>query len=150
VVKLIVQHSPNLLACVGGLHRRLRKPPWQHVWRLADALMVSEARHKPMAGFSRLLVDAPDPSNGADTRRISPWTAEEMRSPLRHVLVTDVVAYAHPSDPWTLDGSLDDALGEKDRGPRHLEAVESHHDHPTSAGKTSPSSTKGSVPVEVR
>jgi hypothetical protein len=150
LVKLIVQHSPSLLAFLCGLHLRLSKPQWQHVLRLADALIVSEARHKTIAGLYRLLVDAPDPSNGADTLRISPWTAEDIRSPMRHFLVTDLVAYAHQSDHWTLYVSLDDSLGEKDRGTRHLEAVEYHHDHTKRSGKTSPYYTNGSVHVEVR
>jgi Transposase DDE domain len=150
LVKLIVQHSPNLLAFVCGLHLRLSKPQWQHVLRLADALIVSEARHKTIAGLYRLLVDAPDPSNGADTLRISPWTAEDIRSPMRHFLVTDLVAYAHQSDHWTLYVSLDDSLGEKDRGTRHLEAVDYHHDHTKRSGKTSPYYPNGSVHVEVR
>jgi hypothetical protein len=150
LVKLIVQHSPSLLAFLCGLHLRLSKPQWQHVLRLADALIVSEARHKTIAGLYRLLVDAPDPSNGADTLRISPWTAEDIRSPMRHFLVTDLVAYAHQSDHWTLYVSLDDSLGEKDRGTRHLEAVEYHHDHTKSSGKASPYYTNGSVHVEIR
>jgi hypothetical protein len=150
LVKLIVQHSPNLLAFLCGLHLRLSKPQWQHVWRLADALMVSEARHQTMAGLDRLLVDAPDPSHGADPRRISPWTAEAIRSPMRHCLVTDLVAYAHQSDQWTLSVSLDDSWGEKDRGTRPLEAVEYPHDHTKSSGKTRPYDTNGSVHVAVR
>ena len=75
MLKLIVQHSPTLLAFLCGLHLRLSKPQWQHVLRLADALIVSETRHKTIAGVYRLIVDAPDASNGADTLRISPWTA---------------------------------------------------------------------------
>jgi hypothetical protein len=150
LVKLIVQPSPHLLGFVCGLHLRLSKPQWQPVWRLAAALMVSEARHQTIAGVYRLLVDAPAPSNGADTLRISPWTAEDSRSPRRHCLVTDVVAYAHQRDQGTLSVRLDDSLGEKDRGTRHLEAVAYHHDHTMRSGTTSPDDTKGSVHVEVR
>ena len=109
MLKLIVQHSPKLFACVCGLHLRLSKPQWQHVIRLADALMVSEARHKTIAGVYRLIVDAPDPSNGADTLRISPWTAEDLRAPIRDFIVQDLVEYAHQSDNWTLSVSLDDS-----------------------------------------
>ena len=69
---------------------------------------------------------------------------------MRHFLVTDLVAYAHPSDQWTLDVSLDDSLGEKDRGTRHLEAVEYPHDHTKRSGKTRPYYTNGSVQVELR
>jgi hypothetical protein len=150
LLKLIVQHSPTLLAFVCGLHLRLSKPQWQHVLRLADALIVSETRHKTIAGVYRLIVDAPDASNGADTLRISPWTAEDLRAPIRHFIVTDLVAYAHQSDQWTLYVSLDDSLGEKDKGTRHLEAVEYHHDHTKSQGKKKPYYTNGTVHVEVR
>jgi hypothetical protein len=150
LLKLIVQHSPTLLAFLCGLHLRLHKPQWQHVLRLADALVVSEARHKTIASLYRLIVDAPDPSNGADMLRISPWTAEELRAPLRHFVVADLVAYAHQSDQWTLYVSLDDSLDEKDKGTRHLEAVEYHHDHSKSQGKKKPYYTNGAVHVEVR
>ena len=98
MLKLIVQHSPKLLAFLCGLQLRLTKPQLQHVLRLADALIVSEARHKTIAGLYRLIVDAPDPSNGADTLRMSPWTAEDLRAPMRHFLVTDLVAYAQQTD----------------------------------------------------
>jgi len=107
--KLIVQHSPILRAFLYGLHLHLRKPQWQHVLRLADALMVSEARHKTIAGLYRLIVEAPDPSHGADTLRISPWTAEALRAPIRHFIMADLVAYAHQSNQWTLSVSLDDS-----------------------------------------
>jgi hypothetical protein len=120
------------------------------VLRLADALIVSEARHKTIAGIYRLIVDAPDPSNGADTLRISPWTAEDLRAPIRHFIVADLVAYAQQSDTWTLYVSLDDSLDEKDKGTRHLEAVEYHHDHTKSQGKKKPYYTNGAVHVEVR
>ena len=54
------------------------------------------------------------------------------------------------SDKWTLYVSLDDSLGEKDKGTRHLEAVEYHHDHTKSQGKKKPYYTNGAVHVEVR
>ena len=150
MLKLIVQHSPKLLAFLCGVQLRLTKPQWQHVLRLADALIVSEARHKTIAGLYRLIVDAPDPSNGADTLRISPWTAEDLRAPLRHFIVADLVAYAHQTDEWTLYVSLDDSLGAKDKDTRQLEAVAYHHDHTKSQGKKNPRYTNGTVHVEVR
>ena len=150
MLKLIVQHSPKLLVFLCGLHLRLHKPQWQHVLRLTDALVVSEAQHKTIASLYRLIVEAPDPSNGADTLRISPWAAEDLRAPIRHFIVADLVAYAHQSDQWTLYVSLDDSLGEKDKGTRHLEAVEYHHDHTKSQGKKHPAYTNGAVHMEVR
>jgi len=150
LLKLIVQHSSTLQAFLYGLHLRLSKPQWQHVLRLADALVVSEARHKTIASLYRLIVEAPDPSNGADTLRISPWTAADLRTPIRHFIMADLVAYAHQTNQWALYVSLDDSLDEKDKGTRHLEAVEYHHDHTKSQGKKKPYYTNGTVHVEVR
>jgi hypothetical protein len=45
---------------------------------------------------------------------------------------------------------LDDSLGEKDKGTRHLEVVEYHYDHTKSQGKTKPYYTNSAVAVEVR
>ena len=92
MLKLLVQHAPKLLAFVCGLHLHLHKPQWQQVVRLTDALGVSEARHKTLASLYRLMVEAPDPSHGADTLRISPWTAQDLRAPIRHCIVADLVA----------------------------------------------------------
>jgi hypothetical protein len=150
LLKLIVQHSPTLVAFLYGLHLRLSKPQWQHVLRLADVLIVAEIRHKTIAGLYRLLVDAPDASNGADTLRISPWTVEDLRAPLRQFIVADLVTYAHQSDQWTLYVSLDDSLSAKDKGTQHLEAVDYHHDHTKSQGKKKPYYTNGTVHLEVR
>ena len=92
----------------------------------------------------------PDASNGADSLRISPWTADDLRAPLRLFTVTDLVAYANETNEWTLYVSLDDSLGEKDKGTRHLEAVAYHHDHTKSQGKKKPYYTNGTVHLEVR
>ena len=150
MLKLIVQHSPKLLSFLCGLQLRLTKPQWQHVVRLVDALIVSETRHKTIASLYRVIVDAPDPSNGADSLRISPWSAEDLRAPLRHCIVQDFVAYAQATKEWTLSVRLDDSLGEKDKGTRHLEAVAYHHDHTKSQSPKKPSYTNGTVHVEVR
>ena len=64
--------------------------------------------------------------------------------------MADLVAYAHQSNNWILYVSLDDSLDENDKGTRHLEAVEDHHDHTQSQGKKKPYYTNGAVHVEVR
>jgi len=150
LLKLLVPHSPQLLAFLWGLHIRLTKPQLRHVLSLADALIVSEARHKTIAGLYRLVLNAPDPSHGADSLRISPWQADDLRTPLRTFVIEDIVAYAQEINTGTLDVSLDDSLGAKDKGTRHLEAVEYHHDHTKSQGKKKPYYTNGTVHVEVR
>ena len=150
MLKLIGHSSPQLLAFLWGLHLRLTKPQLRHVLSLADALIVSEARHKTIAGLYRLVLNAPDPSNGADSLRISPWQADDLRTPLRTFVIEDIVAYTQEINTWTLHVSLDDSLGAKDKGTRHLEAVEYHHDHTKSQGKKKPYYTNGTVHVEVR
>ena len=69
-------------------------------------------------------------------------------APVRHFTVADLVAYAHEAQEWTLYVSLDDSLGEKDKGTRHLEAVAYHHDHTKSQGKKHPYYTNGTVHIE--
>lgn len=138
MLKLIVHHAPKLLVFVCGLHLRLSKPQWQHVIRMADALIVSDTRHKTIASLYRLIVDAPDASNGADNLRLSPWTADDLRAPIRHFIVTDLVVHATETNTRTLYVSLDDSLGAKDKDTRHLEAVEYHHDHTKTQGRKNP------------
>ena len=150
MLKLIVHHAPKLLVFVCGLHLRLSKPQWQHVIRMAEALIVSDTRHKTIAGLYRLIVDAPDASHGADRLRLSPWTTEALRAPIRHLTVADCGAYATETNDWTLYVSLEDSLGAKDKGTRHLEAVDYHHDHTKSQGPKKPYYTNGTVHLEVR
>jgi hypothetical protein len=64
--------------------------------------------------------------------------------------VKDCGAYAQATKEWTLSGSRDAALGEKDKDTRHLEAVAYHHDQTKRQRPKKPSSTHGTVPVEVR
>jgi len=132
LLKRIGHHAPKLFVFVCGLHLRLSKPQWQHVIRMADALIVSDTRHKTIASLYRLIVDAPDASNGAANLRLSPWTADDLRAPIRHGIVADFVAHATETNTRTLSGSLDDSLGAKDKDTRPLEAVEYPHDHTTS------------------
>jgi len=89
LLQLIVHHAPKRLVFVCGLHLRLSKPQWQPVLRMADALIVSDIRHKTIASLYQLIVDAPEASKGADSLRLSPWTTEDLRAPIRHLTVTD-------------------------------------------------------------
>jgi hypothetical protein len=139
LLKLIVQHPPTRLSFLCALQLRLTKPQWQPVLHMADALIVSATRHKTIASLYRVIVAAPAPSHGADSLRRSPWTADDLRTPLRHLSVTDLVAYGHETNAWTLYVRLDDSLGAQDKGTRHLAAVEYHHDRTKRQATSHPS-----------
>ena len=117
--------------------------------RLADALIVSESRHKTLSALYREIVDAPDATNAADCLRIAPWAADDLQQPLGDFVVKEIVAYAraHPDEPVYI--SIDDSLAPKDPDTRHLEPVAFHHDHTQSTPKK-PVYTNGTVYIEVR
>jgi hypothetical protein len=72
LLKRIVHQSAKLVMFIGLLQLPLTKPQRQHVQRLADAVIVSEARHKTLSALYALIVAAPDATNAADCLRISP------------------------------------------------------------------------------
>ncbi|NEP84520.1 MAG: transposase [Okeania sp. SIO3B3] len=103
----------------------------------ADAVIVSEAPHKTLRALYGLIVEAPDPSNGADCLRLSPWSSPDLR------------AYAEANGPQAIFIRVDDCLVVKDKGTRHLEPVAFHHNHSQSTpGK--PIYSNGAGPIEVR
>lgn len=104
-------------------------PQRQHILEVADALLVCPEA-KTLAALQRQYVETTDVSNWADSFRIAPWSADELRSRLRAFLVhwaTTRRTSPHPPPPILL--SLDDSLGEKDRATCHLEPVDWHYDH---------------------
>lgn len=131
------------------LQLNLTKPQRQHVERIADAVIVSEARHKTLSALYEIIVDAPDPTNAADCLRISPWRAEDIREVMRAYVVRYLIEYADRTGVKQLFISLDDSLSEKDKATRHLEPVEYHHDHTNSTPKKQ-QYTNGAVHVGLR
>ena len=60
---------------------------------------------------------------------MSTYTADDLRAPIRHLTVLDLISYATKTNAGTLSVCLDEALGAKDKGTRHLEAAAYHHDY---------------------
>lgn len=149
MLKRIVHHSAKLVSFIALLQLNLSKPQHRHVTRIADAVIVSEVPHKTLSSLYDLIVDAPDPTNAADCLRISPWAATDIREPLREFVLADLIAYANATGERTLFISIDDCLTGKDKGTRHLEPVDFHHDH-TKGTPKKPAYTNGVVHVEVR
>lgn len=149
MIKQIVQHSVKLIHFLALLQLNLSKPQYRHVLRIADAVIVCELPHKTLAGLYRNIVEAPDPSNAADCLRISPWTVDDLREPLRAMTVSDLMQLAQSSGDNTLYVSIDDSLTAKDKDTRHLEPVSFFHDHTQSFGQRQVY-TNGTMHVEVR
>ncbi len=149
MIKLIVHHSAKLIQFLVLLQLNLSKPQYRHVLRIADAAIVCDAPHKTLTTLYDLIVDAAHPANAADCLRISPWTADDLRAPLRAFTIGDLLQFANEMEGEVLFVSIDDSLTEKDKGTRCLEAVDFHHDHTKSQGKQQVY-TNGTQHIEVR
>ena len=149
MIKQIVQHSTKLIEFLVLLQLNLSKPQYRHVLSIADAVIVCELPHKTLTSLYDLIVDAPHPSNAADCLRISPWSAADLREPLRDFTIGSLMQLAVQLEGAALFVSIDDSLTEKDKGTTCLEAVDWHHDHTKSQGKKQVY-TNGTQHIEVR
>jgi len=149
LLKQIVHHSRKLITFIVLLQLNLSKPQRDHVQRIADAVIVSDGPHKTLSSLYGLIVDAPDPTNGADCLRISPWASQDLREPLSAFVTQELLAYAEAAGEQVIFISVDDSLSEKDKQTRHLEPVAFHHDH-TKSTPTKPVYSNGTVHIEVR
>jgi hypothetical protein len=71
-----------------------------------------------------------DASNIADTLRIGPWTAEELRRPVGEFMLRAALAQARVAGTLTaIYVSLDDSISRKHKHTRHIEPVDWHFDH---------------------
>lgn len=132
----IVHNSEKLCTFVDQLDLELSQPQRQHLVNLADALLTCEDE-KTLAALQRQFVEAPDPSNMADFLRISPWDGSAVRGAIRKSQVAALIAAAERSGaPQVIYINIDDSLGEKDKGTRHIEPVAWFHDHSESTRTT--------------
>jgi len=114
---------------VDQLDLDLSQPQRRHMINFVDGLLVCEDE-KTIAALQRQFVSAPDASNMADFLRISPWNVHDTRTALRRHQVHWLVDVARRTGaPRVLYINIDDSLAEKDKGTRHLEPVDWHHDH---------------------
>ena len=125
----ILHNSPELCTFIDQLDLRLSAPQRRHVINVADGLLVTDAP-KTLAEIQRQFVSCVDPSNIADTFRIAPWTAEDIRQPLaRFLMETALRRLEERGLPRRLLIHLDDSLAIKDPHTEHLEGVDWHYDH---------------------
>ena len=73
----IVQHSLGLVAFISSLNIVLSQPQIRHLLHVVDALLTSSEK-KTISGLYRLFKSQPDPKNGADFFRESPWEPKDI------------------------------------------------------------------------
>ncbi len=125
----ILHNSPTLCTFIEQLNLSLSQPQVPPVLNLADALLVCDAQ-KTIAELRRQFVESVDASNMADTLRIAPWSAADVRQPLGVCLVREALNRARV--PGTRDSiciRLDDSVADQHKHTRHLEGVDWHYDH---------------------
>lgn len=133
----ILHNSPKLCTFIERLGLTLSAPQLRHVTNVADGLMVTDGV-KTLAEIQRQFVTCPDVSNIADTFRIGPWTAEDIRQRLAAFLMRSAVErLRRQGQPLRLLINLDDSLAIKDPETHHLQGVDWHYDHSAKSKKRS-------------
>jgi hypothetical protein len=144
----IVQHSPELIAFITALQIALYQPQIRHLIQIVDALLTSNDT-KTISGLYRLLKSQPNPKNGADFLRESPWEPEDLSGPRKRWMILKLLELARLVNvAFEIFIGIDDSLGKKGKATRHLEAVDYHHNHTESTRKRQVY-TNGYVYVEV-
>ncbi len=82
MLKTIAEVSPVLLSFIDELDLPLSRPQKRHIAQVADALITTEGS-KTLSALYRSIVGNPCPKAAADTFREAPWTAADLRVPLR-------------------------------------------------------------------
>jgi len=125
----ILHTNEKLCTFVDQLGLPLSAPQRRHVIDVADGLLVTDAP-KTLAEIQRQFVECVDPSNMADTFRVAPWTAQDIRQPLGAFLMQTALQHlAHTGQPPRLLINLDDSLAIKDPRTHRLEGVDWHYYH---------------------
>ena len=144
----IVQHSKELVAFINALNIALYQPQIRHLIQMVDALLTSNET-KTISGLYRLLKGQPNPKNGADFLRESPWEPEDISGPRKRWMVMTFLELARKVNvAFEIFIGIDDSLGKKGKATQHLEAVDYHHNHSESSKKKQ-AYTNGYVYVEV-
>ncbi len=124
MLKTIAEVSPVLLSFIDELDLPLSRPQKRHIAQVADALITTEGS-KTLSALYRNIVGDPCPKSAADTFREAPWTADDLRVPLRaHLagLVFKMAAEMGLAKHVFL--SVDDSTTDKDKHSRRLQMVD--------------------------
>jgi len=148
MLRVIVQHSVEIVTFISWLSLALYQSQMRHLTQLVDALLVCDSR-KTLTNLYRQLAAHRDPKTAADFFRESPWQVSDISGPRKRWMLLKFLELACK---LTLASailvSVDDSLGKKHKDTRHLEAVSFHHNHTDSTRKKQVYSN-GYVYVEV-
>jgi hypothetical protein len=126
----IVAHTDALCNFLIAMQLGFSATQGRHALNFMEALLVCPAKHKTLAGLTRLLiVPHADEYALADFFRVSPWRAETVRTAVQRFLLAFVGQVQRTTGRRLLFLSVDDALCRKDANTKALEAVGWHHDH---------------------
>jgi hypothetical protein len=149
MLKSIAQPSPDLQAFIQSVNLPLNQAQEKHITQVADALITVEGR-KTLSALYRTITGNPCPKSAADTFRLAPWQADDLRIPMREKLVQDALVRREATHHKpVIFLSLDDSLTDKDKGSKRLQAVDWHFDH-VNALPNQPAFAKGFVYVMLR
>lgn len=126
----IVTHSEFLCNFLIPLLVGFSPAQLRHALNCVEALLVCTARHKTLAALTRCLrLEHADEYALADFFRVSPWSAEAVRTAVLGFVLKTVVAIQAQTHWRLLFLSVDDSLCCKDVATHKLEAVSLHFDH---------------------
>jgi hypothetical protein len=97
MLKCIAEVSPELAQFYEDLKLRLSQPQQQRVKHIADGLITVDG-DKNLSNLYRQFVGDLSPKTAADTFRGAPWTAGDLRTPLRKHLVKSAFQLAKVQD----------------------------------------------------
>ena len=131
----IVQHSLQLVSFIGCLGLLLNEPQRHHLLRMLDGILMCE-RRKTISGVYRQHASRPDPKNGADFFRESPWDAVALGQRRKQYLLQQMLRIGQQVNLLkVIKVSIDDSLGKKGKATKALDVVAHQHNHSESTGK---------------
>lgn len=131
----IVQHSLQLVSFISCLGILMSEPQRRHLLQVLDGLLMCGGR-KTISNIYRQHASQPDPKNGADFFRESPWDEAGMGRQRKQKLMVQLLGIGQKLGVGkVIKIGIDDSLGKKGKATKHLEAVDIQHNHSESSGK---------------
>ena len=127
---MIIEHSEILRQFVLPLLIGMNSFQQRHALNVLSALLVSEVRHKTLAALTRhLLVTHADHFALADFFRVSPWSAEQVRTLMTSAVLRAATRLQNRLKSPAIYLVIDDSLCVKDFGTQALATVGLFYDH---------------------